>query len=138
MQGRHPAALAHLANHPPPGTAPNVVVAAVDWAPPPEDAPELRAYFPVVDYAEGSSSSSGGSEESDGDDPPRGRGGGGGGYLGRRPRGGAVPGVALVALRDLEDEELFLNYRLNPNAPGGLPSWYSSVDPDEDERRWAR
>ena len=48
-----------------------------------------------------------------------------------------APLVALVATRPLQDEELFLNYRLNPNAPSGLPEWYTPVDPDEDARRWA-
>ena len=49
----------------------------------------------------------------------------------------AVPGLALVALRALRDEELLLNYRLNPNAPSGLPSWYTPVDAEEDARRWS-
>jgi hypothetical protein len=44
-------------------------------------------------------------------------------------------GIVLVALEDIQEEELFLNYRLNPNLE--LPDWYHSVDPDEDERRWS-
>jgi hypothetical protein len=35
-----------------------------------------------------------------------------------------------------EDEELLLNYRLNPRV-GALPPWYHPVDQDEDRRRWA-
>lgn len=111
LEGRNPVALAHLANHPPSGTQPNVMVAALDWEPPPEVAPELRAYFPVIDYGQAHTDSA----------------------AARR----RIPGVALVATRDISDEELFLNYRLNPNAPAGLPSWYSPVDGAEDDRRWA-
>lgn len=51
-----------------------------------------------------------------------------------RPGSGPLRGLALVALRELEDEELWLNYRLNPN--NKLPPWYSSVDREEDHRRW--
>lgn len=45
-------------------------------------------------------------------------------------------GVAIVALRPLEDEELFINYRLNPNCLQGLPEWYHPIDEEEDSRRW--
>ena len=48
-----------------------------------------------------------------------------------------TPTIVLVAMRRLVDEEIFLNYRLNPNTPLGLPSWYSPIDPVEDERRWS-
>jgi len=113
LEGRHPLALAHFANHSPAGTLPNVVVAAVNWKVP-RQRPELRPYFPVIEY-EQSEGGGGGSEMID----------------------CSIPGVVFVALRALQDEELFLNYRLNPNAPGGLPSWYSPVDIEEDERRWA-
>lgn len=47
----------------------------------------------------------------------------------------SVSGLALVAVREVKDEELLLNYRLNPNLPS-LPDWYSPVDADEDRRRW--
>lgn len=36
VEGRHPLALAHFANHPPPGVAPNVMVAAFDLRAPGE------------------------------------------------------------------------------------------------------
>jgi hypothetical protein len=45
-------------------------------------------------------------------------------------------GVAIVASRPLEDEELFINYRLNPNCLQGLPEWYCPIDEEEDSRRW--
>ncbi len=43
--------------------------------------------------------------------------------------------LALVAVRDLEDEELLLNYRLSPGL--ARPAWYTPVDAAEDQRRWA-
>lgn len=49
--------------------------------------------------------------------------------------GDVAQGLALVALRDLEDEELFLNYRLSPHV--AQPDWYWAVDSDENQRRWA-
>jgi len=46
--------------------------------------------------------------------------------------------VALIATTDIEgEEEVLLNYRLNPQA-GTLPSWYKPVDLEEDKRRWAQ
>lgn len=44
--------------------------------------------------------------------------------------------LLLVASRDLDNEELLLNYRLSPGA-GEKPDWYSPVDPKEEKRRWA-
>ena len=43
-------------------------------------------------------------------------------------------GLALVATRDIEDEELLLNYRLSPGMQ--RPDWYSAVDAAEERRRW--
>lgn len=48
-----------------------------------------------------------------------------------------VPGLALVATRQVTNEELLLNYRLPPNAHRQRPAWYSPVDAEEDQRRWA-
>jgi hypothetical protein len=42
--------------------------------------------------------------------------------------------LVLVATRDLEDEELLLNYRLSNYTR--QPSWYHSVDAEEERRRW--
>ena len=33
-----------------------------------------------------------------------------------------------------EEEELYLNYRLNPRNP--YPEWYTPCDKEEDARRW--
>lgn len=46
----------------------------------------------------------------------------------------AIKGIAFVATRQLQDEELLLNYRLNPQVQ--KPAWYTAVDVEEDKRRW--
>lgn len=43
--------------------------------------------------------------------------------------------LLLITKRRIEDEELFLNYRYNPNNP--YPSWYTPVPDTEAKRRWA-
>ncbi len=43
--------------------------------------------------------------------------------------------LLLVASRDIENEELLLNYRLSPGAE--RPDWYTPVDAVEEKRRWA-
>ena len=45
------------------------------------------------------------------------------------------PSVVLIATRNLCDEELLLNYRLNPALE--YPEWYVQPDPEEAARRWA-
>ena len=44
-------------------------------------------------------------------------------------------GTVLVAVRDIEDEELFLNYRYNPKIVA--PPWYVEVSSEESTRRWS-
>ena len=118
-------ALGHWANH----GAPNVMVAAVDWSV--HSAPaHLRAYIPVVQFVkqsllQQSHTTNKENKKRDVDEM----------FLPRETD--PAPCVALVATRPLHDEELFLNYRLNPNAAGGLPDWYSSIDEEEDARRWS-
>ena len=46
-----------------------------------------------------------------------------------------VPTLVLVATHALQDEEVFLNYRLSTHVK--RPDWYHPVNPEEDERRWA-
>ena len=129
-----PLAVGHLINHPPAGTAPNVVPAAldVDVVVP----PELAALLPNLAYRQaepqlllegGAAPPSGllemlrksirdaGSEE-------------GGVHV--------LRGLALISSREVRDEELFLNYRLNP--ANAYPPWYAPVDVEEDARRWER
>ena len=58
--------------------------------------------------------------------------------LGTPDHSALMQSVVLVATTDIEgQEELLLNYRLNPKA-GTLPDWYKPVDVDEDKRRWAQ
>ena len=46
-----------------------------------------------------------------------------------------IPAIVIIAARDIKsDEELLLNYRLNPNAK--CPEWYAAVDIEEDRKRW--
>lgn len=45
-----------------------------------------------------------------------------------------VIGIAFVALREVSNEELLLNYRLSPYV--SRPSWYTPVDEEEEQRRW--
>jgi len=47
-----------------------------------------------------------------------------------------MPTVLIMAIQHIEDEELFLNYRFNPNNP--YPSWYVQPDEEEAKRRWAK
>eukprot|EP01127_Copromyxa_protea_P004325 TRINITY_DN1419_c0_g1_i3.p1 TRINITY_DN1419_c0_g1~~TRINITY_DN1419_c0_g1_i3.p1 ORF type:complete len:150 (+),score=15.32 TRINITY_DN1419_c0_g1_i3:329-778(+) len=37
-----------------------------------------------------------------------------------------VPSLVFLAARDLEDEEVFLNYNFNTSDPSKLPGWYCS------------
>uniref|UniRef100_A0A061RI89 SET domain-containing protein n=2 Tax=Tetraselmis sp. GSL018 TaxID=582737 RepID=A0A061RI89_9CHLO len=101
---------AHFANHPPAGAEPNVVVASLDAFPARLGA--LRRYVPNVTYAELSAATDAAAADAD----------------------PAVPALCFVATRDLEDEELLLNYRYSPHVR--RPSWYVPVDAEEDERRW--
>lgn len=48
-----------------------------------------------------------------------------------------VPTIAVVATRDLRDEEVLMNYRFNPNGPD-VPAWYHDCDPESSARRWTK
>ncbi|GAB4813076.1 hypothetical protein N2152v2_000122 [Parachlorella kessleri] len=117
LEARNPLALAHFANHPAAGTLPNVMVAAFDFKAP-GDAPQLRAYLPNALCKDPQDPQLPLASSSDPVSPRE-----------------AVTGLALVATRDLEDEELFLNYRLSPHVP--RPGWYTPIDAEEERRRWA-
>ena len=45
-----------------------------------------------------------------------------------------VKGLALIAIQPIQDDELYLNYRLNPQVQ--KPAWYFPIDAEEDKRRW--
>lgn len=46
-----------------------------------------------------------------------------------------LPMLALIAVREIWDEEILVNYRLSNFI--ARPSWYTPVDDAEDKRRWA-
>jgi len=43
-------------------------------------------------------------------------------------------GLVVIAIKPIQDEELFLNYRYNPKLP--VPDWYVPVDKHEAYARW--
>ena len=47
-------------------------------------------------------------------------------------------GMILVATRDIENEELFFDYRLNEIENTTHPEWYHVCDEEETKNRWAR
>ncbi|TYZ59529.1 hypothetical protein PybrP1_003447 [[Pythium] brassicae (nom. inval.)] len=107
---RNPLAVAHKINHPPAGAKPNVMPFSFDF--PPEE-PFTRAEFERLipnSFVEMPSRWS---------------------MFGKRA---LVHGLAFIATADIEDEELFLNYRYNPNNP--LPEWYTPVDIESDREMW--
>lgn len=140
-----PLAVAHTINHPPRGKLPNVLPAPVAWD---RSVPaSLLELLPNVSF-DGSRQKQralllgkGGAAQADA--PPK-------RWdisdvfrasiaEGVRPAydeeaGPTLKGLALIATRPLKDEELFLNYRLNP--ANKLPAWYAAVDAEEDARRW--
>ncbi|KAK9902730.1 hypothetical protein WJX75_004261 [Coccomyxa subellipsoidea] len=117
LERRHPFSLAHYANHPPAGRRPNIMIAAYDF----REEDSLRRYIPNVMFRScpatplDSPAFPGTGEKT----------------LPSRP----LLGLALVATREIEDEELLLNYRLSPGL--ARPSWYTAVDEAEDSRRWS-
>lgn len=144
-----PLAVAHNANHPPADAAPNVAPAPVSFD---RSVPEaLLPLLPNVSYQRSSHSqrtllleSSLGDGTSDRENAPVRRRDLGDLFrasLAEAMRTGesddepVLKGLVFVATRRIEDEELFLNYRLNPR--NGYPSWYKPYDPEEDARRWS-
>lgn len=109
---RHPLALAHYANHPAAGAQPNVMVAAFTYNPRQGEDAWLAAYMPNVMYHD----------------------------AGRQQatelvmQDQQIKGLVFVATRQIQGEEVLLNYRLNPQVQ--KPSWYAPVDEEEDKRRW--
>jgi len=130
----NPLAVAHRVNHPPVGSKPNVFCCPIDFTVPVPA--ELQPVLPNVRYAAaealliGSSGRRGSRTFADimrsslAD------------MASAESSGSGVPlrGLALVALRELNDEELFLDFRLNPRKK--CPAWYSPVNEEENLRRW--
>ncbi|GAB9464310.1 hypothetical protein Gpo141_00001745 [Globisporangium polare] len=107
---RNPLAVAHKINHPPPGSKPNVIPFSFDF-PPEEPFTQLEHQKLIPNsFVEMPSRWS---------------------MFGKRA---LVHGLAFIATADIEDEELFLNYRYNPHNP--LPDWYAPVDLESDRDMW--
>ncbi|DBB18053.1 TPA: hypothetical protein ACH3X3_003044 [Trebouxia sp. C0006] len=109
---RHPLALAHYANHPPAGMQPNVMVAAFTYNKQQGEDAWLAAYMPNVMYHD-----AGGQQATQ-----------------LMMQDQQIKGLVFVATRQVQGEEVLLNYRLNPQVQ--RPSWYAPVDEEEDKRRW--
>jgi hypothetical protein len=141
LERRSPIALGHFANHPPEGVQPNVMICPYTFRIPGHQS--MRAYIPNVMF--------GNDEELDmqrrgplwinegrkerPEDPEDSR------RLStvevtEQPSTGTsdVHTLVLVATRELQDEELFLNYRLSSYIQ--QPSWYHPVNVEEEKRRW--
>mmetsp|Transcript_11192 Transcript_11192/g.22291 ORF Transcript_11192/g.22291 Transcript_11192/m.22291 type:complete len:295 (-) Transcript_11192:670-1554(-) len=111
-------ALGQYVNHPPKGMHPNVILCPVQldtsaWS----RLTMARVPWVAMTYAETNPSFT---------DK----------WLRARDPPGVIRGLALVARRQVSDEELFLNYRLNPRS-AALPNWYHDPEPHESEKRWA-
>lgn len=123
----HPFAVGHLVNHPPKGVAPNVLQFMLDL-----DVRKLRkdviALVPTKNFEE----IAGGILEGVENVVHRQRVPGVEMFVGER---GTRRTLALVALRDLTEEEIFMDYRFNPRLPH-LPEWYHACDEEGSERRW--
>ena len=141
LERRSPIALGHFANHPPQGGQPNVMICPYTFSIAGQQS--MRAYIPNVMF--------GNDEELDMQRR---------GPLwineGKRQRpeeledsrrlstveaaeqpstgSSDVRTLVLVATREVQDEELFLNYRLSSYVQ--QPSWYYPVNAEEEKRRW--
>lgn len=138
-----PLSCGHRVNHPPAGVEPNVMPCALDFDARSGTPPDVLALLPVLRHSRVELKLLAQREsraQQGGPSPPS------SGLLNLFRDGLAAmsdeeagqPGplrtLALVTTRAVHDEELFLNYRLNP--ANGHPPWYVPVDKDEDERRW--
>ncbi|KAK3748730.1 hypothetical protein QZH41_015677 [Actinostola sp. cb2023] len=101
----HPFAVGHMMNHPPSGKKPNVMPFSYDFHAFPK---ELSYLIPNRYYKEP-------------------------GLLFKTQA--IMRSLVYVTVNHVCNEELFVNYRLNPNSK--LPEWYTPVDKQEDSRRWS-
>lgn len=106
----NPYTLAHFANHPEKGVKPNVIHLPIDF-------PADVEHEEVAEFL-----------------PNRYPAGFGPTWLGTPDRSCCGYGIGLIASRDVEDEEVFMNYKFNPDAEG-LPDWFDGVE-GGDEGRW--
>jgi hypothetical protein len=154
LEGRHPLALAHFANHPPAGAAPNAVIASFTFAPIGCQQPEQQQGAAAAEAAGGSAGRGAGGDASSGSSS----GGSSSRALTLPPAAerAYVPNidyafacdaqhllshevscVGLVAVQPLPaGSEVLFNYRLSPSLLG-RPAWYVPVDDKEENMRWA-
>ncbi|KAK7264128.1 hypothetical protein RJT34_31732 [Clitoria ternatea] len=116
LERRNPLAMAHFANHPAKGMLPNVMICPYDF---PLTENNMRVYIPNVLFgnAEVNKSKFGSFLFK---------------YGVSKNNPSLVPTlntVVLVATRALQDEELFLNYRLSNSKQ--WPEWYAPLDEDD-------
>ncbi|KAJ9184849.1 hypothetical protein P3X46_004535 [Hevea brasiliensis] len=120
LERRNPLALAHFANHPAEGMAPNVIICPYDF---PLTEKDMRTYIPNIPF--------GNSEETNM------RRFGSFWFRSRAKKSGSdVPvlkTLVLVATRTLCDEEVLVNYRLSNSKR--QPEGYTPVDEEEYRRR---
>ncbi|KAG8646631.1 hypothetical protein MANES_09G017800v8 [Manihot esculenta] len=123
LERRNPLALAHFANHPAKGMAPNVMICPYDF---PLTEKDMRTYIPNILF--------GNSKEE-----MNMRRFGSFWYRSKAKKSGSdVPvlkALVLVATRALCDEEVLLNYRLSNSKR--QPEWYTPVDEEEDRSKWS-
>jgi hypothetical protein len=105
----NPYALCHMANHPARSVKPNVVQLMLDF---PSDIDHDVEHLIPNKYAK----------------PPT--------LLGTPDRSACMYGMCLIALRDVKNEELFVNYRFPPKFKENWPNWYTPVETDDGEKRW--
>jgi hypothetical protein len=112
VPGTNILSLGHVANHPPPGGDYNVCVAPFNFYDP-NLQEGLKCYIPNT-YAK----------------KPQ--------LLGSRVMNMDIimHSNVLLATKDLSNEEVFINYRLNPSHKH--PSWYTPCAPDEANRTWSK
>ena len=108
----NPWAVAHLANHPPPGKEYNCRPVLLNFTDSMGLDDGLKRYVPNT-YAR----------------EPK--------LLGPKAVEGDVfmHGLVLLTTRDVVNEEVFYNYRLNPDG-GEIPPWYMACDAEENKNRW--
>ncbi|KAL6634798.1 hypothetical protein ACP70R_027469 [Stipagrostis hirtigluma subsp. patula] len=123
LERRNPLAFGHIANHPPKGSTPNVMICPYDF---PLTEKNMRVYIPNITFG--------------GEEPITMKrfgsfyfkSGGSGNQAGDSP---VLKTLVLVSTRSICDEELFLNYRYSNSKR--RPEWYTPVDEEEDKRRWS-
>lgn len=137
---RNPLATGHFINHVPPMSRPNVLQCMMDYnlAKIPG---ELHSLIPNFTYSPGSKDKDIGNEEPRQSRVEK--------IIGplvdfavkERARSSSQlasehawdrKGLLFVALRRLQDEEIFFNYRFNASGP----DWYVDPDPEQSKRRW--